>query len=100
MRRCGFEPNLDLILAWARRTWKGQHVFHADKQHLHHRLLEHGHSHWGAVLLMYGWTAVVSVGLVVVALSQWPHTVWVVILALLVVLVLTLRPASREVEGG
>ena len=85
-------PIADLILAWARRTWKGQHVFHADKQHLHHRLLAMGHSHWGAVLLMYGWTAVVSVGLVVMALSSWPYMGWVVALALLTVLGLTIRP--------
>ncbi|MHA6524859.1 MraY family glycosyltransferase [Tessaracoccus sp. G1721] len=85
-------PIADLILAWARRTWKGQHVFHADKQHLHHRLLAMGHSHWGAVLLMYGWTAVVSVGLVAIALSSWPYMGWVVGLALLTVLGLTIRP--------
>ena len=95
-------PIADLILAWARRTWKGQHVFHADKQHLHHRLLAMGHSHWGAVLLMYGWTAVVSVGLVAVALSSWPYMGWVVGLALLAVLGLTIRPvrsAPAEVAG-
>lgn len=85
-------PIADLVLAWARRTWNGQHVFHADKQHLHHRLLAHGHSHWGAVLLMYGWTAVVSVGLVVMALSSWPYIGWLVGAILLLLLGLTLRP--------
>ena len=92
-------PIADLILAWARRTWKGQHVFHADKQHLHHRLLAMGHSHWGAVLLMYGWTAVVSVGLVAVALSSWPYMGWVVGLALLTVLGLTVRPMRSAPAG-
>ena len=59
-----------------------------------------GHSHWGAVLLMYGWTAVVSVGLVVMALSSWPYMGWVVALALLTVLALTIRPVrSAPVEA-
>lgn len=85
-------PFLDLVLAWVRRTWNGQHVFHPDKQHLHHRLLARGHSHWGAVLLMYGWTAVVTVGLVVVTLLPGTPTLWALGLALVVVVVLTLRP--------
>lgn len=85
-------PLLDLLLAWVRRTLNGQHPFTADKQHLHHRLLARGHSHWGAVLLMYGWTAVVSVGLVVIALTAQPTAVWVVAGGLLTVLALTIWP--------
>ena len=34
----------------------------ADRKHLHHRLLDMGHSHLHAVLIFYGWTAVASVG--------------------------------------
>lgn len=92
-------PFLDLVLAWVRRTWNGQHVFHPDKQHLHHRLLARGHSHQGAVLLMYGWTAVVSVGLVVVALLPGPPTLWALGLTAVLVLVLTLRPVHTVPEG-
>lgn len=84
-------PLVDLVLAWVRRAWNGQHPFAADKQHLHHRLLARGHSHWGAVLLMYGWTGVVSVGLVAMALAP-ASAVWIVIAALVLLLVLTLLP--------
>ena len=38
--------------------------FDADRQHLHHRLLNMGHSHRQTVLLMYLWAALFS-GLVV-----------------------------------
>src|SRR5882757_1308759 len=38
-------PAADLVLAVVRRTWKGQSPFAADRGHLHHRLLEIGHSH-------------------------------------------------------
>lgn len=85
-------PLLDLVLAWIRRTWNGQHVFAPDKHHLHHRLLARGHSHWGAVLLMYAWTALVSVGLVLVALIPGPWTLWALVAVAALVLVLTLRP--------
>ena len=85
-------PLVDLVTAWVRRAWNGQHPFSADKQHLHHRLLARGHSHWGAVLLMYGWTAVVAVGLVVMALSPASASIWIVAAALVILLVLTLWP--------
>ena len=43
-------PFLDLVLAVVRRTRAGRSPFSPDKQHLHHRLLEIGHSHRRAVL--------------------------------------------------
>lgn len=53
-------PFLDLALAVVRRTRKRRSPFAPDKQHLHHRLLEMGHSQRRTVLLMYAWTAVVA----------------------------------------
>lgn len=85
-------PLIDLITAWVRRAWNGQHPFVADKLHLHHRLLARGHSHWGAVLLMYGWAACVSIGLVAIALAPGTSTVWIVVGSLAVLALLTLWP--------
>lgn len=53
-------PFLDMVMAYTRRTWKGVWWFVADKQHLHHRLLQRGHSQVRAVFLMYGWTALLA----------------------------------------
>lgn len=53
-------PILDTVLAVVRRARGGRHIFHADKQHLHHRLLEIGHGHRQAVLILYAWTAVIA----------------------------------------
>lgn len=53
-------PILDLTFAVIRRATRGRHPFYADKEHLHHRLLELGHGHKQAVLIMYAWTAVVA----------------------------------------
>ncbi len=53
-------PLLDLALAVVRRTRRGRSPFAPDKQHMHHRLLEVGHSQRRAVLLMYGLAAVIA----------------------------------------
>ncbi len=67
-------PFIDLLLAVVRRTRAGRSPFDADLKHLHHRLhLELGHSHPGAVLVMYLWAGVLSFG--VVAIGLW--TSWV-----------------------
>lgn len=55
-------PAADLVLAIVRRTWRGQSPFAADRGHLHHRLLEVGHSHSRAVLIMYFWCALIAFG--------------------------------------
>src|SRR5699024_6479243 len=45
-------PLVDLMMAVVRRTRAGRSPFSPDKMHLHHRLLEIGHSHRRAVLTM------------------------------------------------
>ncbi|MDQ1643272.1 MAG: UDP-GlcNAc:undecaprenyl-phosphate/decaprenyl-phosphate GlcNAc-phosphate transferase [Actinomycetota bacterium] len=60
-------PFADLLLAVVRRTRAGRSPFAPDKQHLHHRLLEIGHSHGRAVLIMYLWSAVIAFGATAVA---------------------------------
>lgn len=75
-------PFLDLLLAVIRRTRAGRSPFSPDKMHLHHRLLEIGHSHTRAVLLMYGWVALIGFGGVAVSFSHGLR----VVLSLVVVL--------------
>jgi len=63
-------PFADLALAVVRRTMRGQSPFAPDKHHLHHRLLEYGHSHRRAVLVMWLWAALIALGGVAVSLYQ------------------------------
>jgi UDP-GlcNAc:undecaprenyl-phosphate GlcNAc-1-phosphate transferase len=63
-------PFLDLLLAVVRRMRRGQSPFAPDKQHLHHRLLEYGHSHRRAVLVIWLWAALIAIG--GVALTLFP----------------------------
>jgi UDP-GlcNAc:undecaprenyl-phosphate GlcNAc-1-phosphate transferase len=65
-------PVVDLLLAVVRRTRAGRSPFAADKEHLHHRLMEIGHSHARAVLVMYFWTALLGFGAVAVSISGGP----------------------------
>ncbi|MGB8021658.1 MAG: MraY family glycosyltransferase [Candidatus Nanopelagicales bacterium] len=60
-------PLIDLALAVIRRTRAGRSPFAPDKQHLHHRLLEMGHSQRRAVLLLTGWAALISFTAVLMA---------------------------------
>jgi UDP-GlcNAc:undecaprenyl-phosphate GlcNAc-1-phosphate transferase len=61
-------PLVDLVLAVVRRTRAGRSPFSPDKMHLHHRLLEIGHSHTRAVLIMYFWTALLAFSCVAMSL--------------------------------
>ncbi len=62
-------PFIDLLLAVVRRTRAGRSPFAPDKEHLHHRLLEIGHSHTRAVLIMYFWTALLAFGAVALSVT-------------------------------
>lgn len=66
-------PMADLVLAVLRRTRAGRSPFAPDKQHLHHRLLEIGHSHRRAVLIMWLWAALIAFGTVVASLYTGPR---------------------------
>ncbi|WP_327708807.1 undecaprenyl/decaprenyl-phosphate alpha-N-acetylglucosaminyl 1-phosphate transferase [Streptomyces sp. NBC_00464] len=71
-------PAADLVLAIVRRTWNGQSPFAADRGHLHHRLLEIGHSHSRSVLIMYFWSALIAFG--AVGYSVHSTSMWIVLL--------------------
>lgn len=65
-----FIPLADLIITPVLRMAHGKSPVTADRTHLHDRLLLHGHSHRGVVVIMYAWT-VWACG-VAVSLVLWP----------------------------
>ena len=85
-------PFLDVALAIARRTWRGQGLGHADKEHIHHRLMEIGHSHRAAVLLMYLWSALISGSALAVGLIDGRLAVGAIILGAIVLFLVTALP--------
>ncbi|MGH2731010.1 MAG: glycosyltransferase family 4 protein [Actinomycetota bacterium] len=53
-------PILDALFAIVRRARRRRSVFHADKEHIHHRLMDLGHGHRQAVIVMYVWSALAA----------------------------------------
>ncbi|MGH3766369.1 MAG: glycosyltransferase family 4 protein [Pseudonocardiaceae bacterium] len=90
-----FVPLLDLLLAVVRRTRAGRSPFAADKLHLHHRLLEIGHSHRRAVLLIYLWAALLAFGAVALTLFDVRVVVWSIALGLLIAVLGSMVPRLR-----
>jgi len=50
-------PILDTLISVMRRFLSGQPLFSADRQHIHHKLMERGYSHKQVVVLLYGVSA-------------------------------------------
>ncbi len=90
-------PLADLVLAVVRRTRAGRSPFSPDKQHLHHRLLEIGHSQRRAVLIMWMWAALIAGGMVLVSLYTGPW-MWISLGAMsaLTVLMTFVLPVLRQ----
>jgi UDP-GlcNAc:undecaprenyl-phosphate/decaprenyl-phosphate GlcNAc-1-phosphate transferase len=96
-------PYVDLLLAVVRRTRAGQSPWQADKKHLHHRLLDIGHSHRTSVLIMYLWATLFAGTVVLLSIirTKLPVLGVVTLAGFLVLLWLTmprLRPWGRH--GG
>jgi UDP-GlcNAc:undecaprenyl-phosphate GlcNAc-1-phosphate transferase len=92
-----FVPVLDLAMAVVRRTRAGMSPFSPDKMHLHHRLLEIGHSQRRAVLLIYLWAAVLAFGAVALTFITDPVVVlWTVGFGLLLAALASAVPRMRH----
>lgn len=85
-------PLFDSVLAFVRRTAGGVGFQHADKNHIHHKLMRLGHGHRRTVAILWLWTALLcafvlfplflpkvnvfipfGVGLMAIALFTWFH---------------------------
>ena len=94
-------PLLDVVLAIVRRMRKGIGIAHADKEHIHHRLMDIGHSHRQAVLLMYLWSALISGCALVVAFVDGRTLVFAILAtAVLVAAVLPRLIRDRTPRGS
>jgi UDP-GlcNAc:undecaprenyl-phosphate GlcNAc-1-phosphate transferase len=94
-------PFLDLLLAVFRRVRKLRSPFAPDKQHLHHRLLELGHSHRRAVLLLYFWSALVAFAGVGLSFNgrQW-FVIWTLSVLAVVGVLISVVPSLRARARG
>ncbi|MDD6086442.1 MAG: MraY family glycosyltransferase [Bifidobacterium boum] len=91
-----FLPVLDMCLAIVRRLSKGQSPMHPDRMHLHHRMLKIGHSVQGAVLILWGWAALISFGSIMILFFDVRYVVIGFLCAAAVLTVLTMLPYLRH----
>ncbi|MEP6477771.1 MAG: MraY family glycosyltransferase [Rhodoglobus sp.] len=87
-------PLLDFALAVIRRLRAGKSPFSADRKHLHHRLLDMGHSHLHAVLIFYAWTFVFSVGCLGYMFLPFTLATALIAVGLVICTAVTLAPLS------
>lgn len=92
-------PLIDAVLAVIRRARKRRSVFHADKEHLHHRLMDLGHGHRAAVIVMYLWSALAAgAGLAFTFLDQ-DAVVFALPIAVGAIVLYTLFPVLTKAIG-
>jgi UDP-GlcNAc:undecaprenyl-phosphate GlcNAc-1-phosphate transferase len=89
-------PLVDFGLAVTRRILNGRSPFSADRKHLHHRLLDMGHTHFQAVLILYAWTIVAAVGALLFMFVDAIVATGIVGAGLIVTTILTIAPLGRE----
>jgi UDP-GlcNAc:undecaprenyl-phosphate GlcNAc-1-phosphate transferase len=87
-------------MAVVRRTLRGERLGAPDKMHLHHRMLDIGHSHRRAVLLIYLWAGVIAFGAVSLTLFNVAVSVWGIGIGLVLALLVSAVPRLREARGA
>nr|WP_233614245.1 MraY family glycosyltransferase [Leucobacter edaphi] len=91
-------PLADFSLAVIRRVRAGKSPFSADRLHLHHRLLDMGHSPVQAVIIFYLGSAVLSVAVLLVFTQDSPVLAIVVLVVGTVITLLTLLFPLRRAK--
>ena len=90
-------PILDTAFAIVRRATRRAGVATADKEHLHHRLLRLGHGHRRAVLILWAWTALLSMAVLIPALTnRGDALVPLAVVALALLLYTVFHPGARR----
>lgn len=95
-----FLPVLDMMMAICRRLSKGQSPMHPDRMHLHHRMLRIGHSVRGAVLILWGWAALIAFGSLMLLFFRPIHVLVVFLAAAVALAVATMYPTIRRRMNG
>lgn len=95
-------PLLDFGSAVFRRMRAGKSPFSPDRKHLHHRMLDMGHSDRDAVLIFYAWTAIIGITFLLMYIAtreDWFGQYWIGVafgvVGVAACLVVTFLPARR-----
>ncbi len=91
-------PLFDTMMAIVRRYQEHRPIFQPDREHLHHQLLARGFSHRGAVLSIYGVSAVMGASAVIMSVITTGHSM--MMLAILATLAIMAANRIRVTGPG
>lgn len=94
-------PLVDVINVMRKRIKTGYHIFVADRNHIHHRLLKIGFSNIGIIWVMYSYTAILGC-FSVIMLYLLPHLSLILMFLLFLLTILafyTIAVAERKIES-
>ena len=89
-------PLIDGVLAVIRRARRGVSIFNADKQHIHHRLMDLGHGHRQAVIVMYMWSALAAGAALAFTFLKSSSLVFALPIAVAAIVLYTLFPVLTK----
>ena len=92
-------PLADMAFAIIRRARARRSLWQADKQHIHHRLMELGHGHRQAVIVMYIWSALAAGAGLGFSLLQPSDVIFALPVAVGAIVLYTLFPLLTKVIG-
>ena len=93
-------PIADSLLAIVRRARKRRNVFLADKQHIHHRLMDLGHGHRQAVIVMYIWSALAAGAGLAFSFLDSSGVIFALPVAVAAIVIYTLFPLLTKLLDG
>lgn len=81
-----FIPILDTFLAIRRRLKKKVHIFKADAEHIHHKLIKRGYTHKQTVIVLYITSVLLNLMAIVLVFTKgfWSFLVFVLITIILI----------------
>ena len=92
-------PLIDTVFAILRRARARRSIVQADKQHIHHRLMDLGHGHRQAVIVMYIWSALAAGAGLGFSLLEPADLIFALPIAVGAIVVYTLFPLLTKVLG-
>lgn len=79
-------PIADTVFAIIRRVKNKRHIFRADNEHIHHRLLFKGYSQREAVIVLYWTAALLNIMAILLSLTNGILSLFLIIIVVLIII--------------
>lgn len=89
-------PIFDTVVAMFRRRLRHESIMQADKEHLHHHLLQAGFGQRRSVLIMYGIVGIMGIVSVLISRELYKDAVFLALIALLYLIIIMVPKIPEE----